>query len=107
MIDFAFLQNIGFYMSLRQYRAYIRETVYTTTHKRHRSYRRWLLRCINRRFSCVTKYRKMMFLSTWSRTNPFVATRGYASNLNGRKCSIPITKVEKHCINDRITRFLV
>ena len=41
----------------------------------------------------ITKYRKMLFLSVWNRTNPYV---GSASNLNAPKGSIPIKKVEKH-----------
>jgi len=43
---------------------------------------------------CITKYRNMMFLCVWNRTNPCVTAWGSTSNLNAPKSSIHVKRLK-------------
>ena len=56
-------------------------------------------------FVCITKSGKWCFCPFWNRTNSCVAAKGFASNLNAPKGSIPIDRLKKHCSRRWLTQW--
>ena len=51
-------------------------------------------------FLCITKYRKMMFVSIWNRTNPIVTAWGSTSNLRLEKVKVQQKRLENTAVDD-------